>query len=485
MEYQNIWLKNNRLLLQEILRFADKKKIKLYIVGGALRDILLKRRKNNPDIDFCLKKGAINFSRALSRELKSGFVVLDAEHGCGRVVKKTQGEIYTLDFSDFRGKTINEDLLHRDLTINSMALELDKVLKNSDFMDYLIDPYNGRNDLCAKTIRMVNKNSFDEDPLRILRVFSYASLLGFKIEKQTLQLVGQKRKLILDASWERIRDEIFKVFSSDKCYEYVKQLDNLGIFKVIFPEIIPMDKFKQGPYHHLDVWKHSMETLRQLEPILKNFLRIAERSSYINAEISSGHRRYELLKLTALLHDVGKPKTFRVEKGKVKFYGHDRVGARILETVAKRLRLSREEERILRLMTIFHLRPGYMANSPLLTKKAKFRFFRDCAQESVSILLLSLADQRATKGYLTIERCRKRHERLSRKLINEYFAKQKEVKPKRLVNGNDLMQNLRIEPSPLLGKLLRELQELQATGKINTREEALEEARKYLKKVKK
>ncbi len=481
MEYASVWLENNRLLLSNILDFANKKKVELYLVGGTLRDILLAREKDNPDIDFCLKVNAINFSKALARELKSGFVVLDQEHGCGRIVKKTKEKIYTLDFSDFRGKTIEDDLLLRDLTINSMAIELSKVLKADKFMDFLIDPCQGREDLSAKIIRTVNKNSFVEDPLRILRVFSYASLFGFKIEKQTMKLAKKKRKLILNSSWERIRDEIFKTLSAAKSYEYIKQLDEQGIFSVVFPEIIPMNRFKQGSYHHLDVWKHSLETLRQLEPILKSFARIEERANYINAEISSGHRRWELLKLAAILHDVGKPATFRVEKGKVKFYGHDRVGARILEAVAKRLRLSREEERILRLLTIFHLRPGYMANSPVLTRKAKFRFFRDCAEESVSILLLSLADQRATKGYLTIERCRKRHERLTRNLISEYFNKQKEVKTERLVDGNDLIRDLKLKPSPLIGKLLRELEELQAIGKIHTKENGLEEARKSLK----
>ncbi|TBR17750.1 HD domain-containing protein [bacterium] len=480
MKYPSLWLKNNRSLLLKILDFADKKKVKLYLVGGVLRDILLEREKDNPDIDFCIKGNAIKFSKALAHELKCGFVVLDQEHGCGRIVKKGKENIYTLDFSDYRGKTIEDDLFHRDLTINSMALELDKIFEPGSFMDHLIDPYQGRKDLRKKTIRMVNKDSFDEDPLRILRVFSYAALFGFKIEKQTIKLAGLKKKLILNASWERMRDEIFKTLSAGKSYEYIRQLDKQGILVFVFPEINSMNKLRQGPYHHLDVWAHSLETLKQMEPVLKNYAKIQDPSKYINTEISSGHKRYELLKLAALLHDVGKPATFRVDKGKVKFYGHDRVGSRILEVVAKRLKLSSQEERFLRQVTLFHLRPGFMANASVLTKKAKFRFFRDCAEEAVSVLLVSLADQRATKGYLTIERCRKRHERLVRRLIKEYFDKQKETKPERLIDGNDLMRNFKIEPSPLIGKLLRELEELQATGRIHTQEDALREAKKML-----
>ncbi len=132
MKFFSEWLLRNTILLKTILKFAQNKKIKLYLVGGALRDILLKREKENPDIDFCLKEGAINFARALSKELKAGFVVLDKEHGSARVVKKEAGKIYTLDFTDFRGRTLKDDLFRRDFTINTLAIDLERIFEKKD-----------------------------------------------------------------------------------------------------------------------------------------------------------------------------------------------------------------------------------------------------------------------------------------------------------------------------------------------------------------
>lgn len=121
-----------------------------------------------------------------------------------------------------------------------------------------------------------------------------------------------------------------------------------------------------------------------------------------------------------------------------------------------------------------------MANNETLTPRAKFRFFRDAGQDAVMVLLLSLADQRATQGYLTIELSRERHERLMRRLIREYFSELKKEKKVRLVNGHDIIKIFKLSPSPLIGTLLRELEELQAIGKITTKKEALSAAAKII-----
>ena len=150
-------------LLKIVYNFSRFKKIKLYLVGGILRDWLLGKIKENPDIDFCLKKGAISFGRNLAKKLKAGFVVLDKEHGACRLVKRIKDKTYTLDFTDFRGPTLKEDLLHRDFTINALAMDLEKVFFKFDFDNSLIDLHGGRDDLKQKVIRLVNKNSFLED----------------------------------------------------------------------------------------------------------------------------------------------------------------------------------------------------------------------------------------------------------------------------------------------------------------------------------
>ncbi len=187
-------------LLKTIYRFAKAKRVKLYLVGGVLRDLILGRERENPDFDFCLKKGAISFGSRLSRKIKAGFVVLDKEHGACRLVKRIENKIYTLDFTDFRGPTLEKDLLHRDFTANALALDLEKVFTADTLDNLLIDPYQGREDLKNKKIRVASKKSFTEDPLRILRAFSFSFMLGFKIDKETLKLAKLEKDKLLEVS---------------------------------------------------------------------------------------------------------------------------------------------------------------------------------------------------------------------------------------------------------------------------------------------
>lgn len=187
-------------LLKKISGFAKNKKIRLYIVGGFLRDKLLHRQKDNPDIDFSLKKGAINFAKRLAKRLKAGFVILDREHGACRLVKRLNEKTYTLDFTDFRGNGLKQDLLHRDFTINTLTVELEKIFISPNLSGLIIDPYSGREDLKKKLIRVVNKRAFDEDPLRILRAFSLSSIFAFKIDKDTLRLIRLKKQKLARVS---------------------------------------------------------------------------------------------------------------------------------------------------------------------------------------------------------------------------------------------------------------------------------------------
>ena len=481
MKSSLVFLKNEKGILKPIYKFSSLRKIKLYLVGGVLRDLFLNRARKNPDFDFCLKKGAINFGRLLARELRGGFVVLDKQHGACRVVKRINNNVYTFDFTDFRGKSLEADLLHRDFTINAMALELGNIFSKPYLTDMLFDPFGAKNDLKGKIIKMVNKDAFLEDPLRILRAFSFASILDFSIDRETLRQAKSAKSKHADISFERIRDELFKIFSTENAYEYLFRLDELKILKIIFPEIEKMRGIGQGPYHHLDVWQHTLETVKQFEILLRELKRNKEIQVYLNADVSSGRSRYALIKLAALLHDVGKPAALRREDGKIKFHGHERIGLRITEEISKRLKLSNGELNSLKTIVLRHLRPGYLADVEELTPRAKFRFFRDAADETISILLLSVADQRATKGPLTTSNSRFRQEKLAFGLIREYLRKKKEKKIPRLLTGDDLIKKFKLEPSPLIGKILFELEELQAIGKIKTKQQALKAAGKLAK----
>jgi len=475
---------NDKAVLKPVYNFAKSKKVKLYLVGGALRDLILNRKKDNPDFDFCLKAGSINFGRKLAKELRCGFVVLDEEHAACRLVKKTGGKIYTFDFTDFRAATLEKDLLHRDFTINSMALKLEDVFSGKDLNVLIVDPYSGRLDLKNKIIRVTGKNSFKEDPLRILRAFSFSCMLGFNLDKETLRLAKKEKHLISGVSSERVREELFKIFDSRTAHASLVTLDKLKILEIIFPEIKPMRGIGQGPYHHLDVWQHTLETLYQFELLLQAVKQDLEINSYLSQELSSLRKRSSLLKLACILHDVGKPKSMRREKGKIIFHGHERIGLGLARMICRRLKLANDETRSLERIVLWHLRPGYLADNGHPTERAIFRYFRDAGSDALAVLLLSLADQRATKGPLTTALSRTRHEKTVKALIRRLLNQNKEKKPSPFLNGDDVMRKFKLAPGPVIGKVLSGLEEAQAIGKIKNKKEAFKLAAALIKRRK-
>ncbi len=450
-------------------------------MGGALRDILL-GEKIITDFDFAVSGGAIKLAKTISSKIKGSLVILDRKFGCARIVKKEKEKTYTLDFTDFKGKDIEEDLYRRDFTINCLAVNPAQLRKERDLSLVLVDPYGGLKDLRNRMIRMVDKENFFQDPLRLVRAFSLAAQLKFKIEERTLREIKIQRNRLETVAFERIRDELFKILSVDNSFVFLKDMDRIGILERIIPEIKIMKGVEQGPYHHLDVWSHSLETLNQLEILLKELKRDRTLKEYLSEIIASDRRRYEMIKLGAILHDIGKPHALKRKEGKTIFHGHERIGRILTENICRRLKLSVKEEDAIKKIVYWHLRPGYLADNRLITPRARFRYFRDTVSEGVSILLVSVADQRATRGPKAKEKERKKHEEVVSVLIKEFFKKKKEKKLPRILTGDDLIKILKLTPSPLFGKILGKVEELQAIGEVKTKKEALEVAKKILKK---
>ena len=470
--------------INKIYKISQRQKFKLYLVGGFLRDLYIGRLKKDYDLDFATEKNAIKIARFFANKLKCGFVVLDKVHGTARVVYQDKNARHTIDFSDFRAKTLKEDLYKRDFTINTIALSLDKIKELGDFKKSVIDYFHAFTDIDNKKIKIINKDSFDDDPLRILRAFSLSAVLGFAINKPTLDLIRKKRDLLKTTPGERINEELFKILSISNSTEIFKNMDRLKVLEVFIPQIKVMYGVRQGPYHHLNVWRHSLETLRQLELHTKQLPQEDRITAYLVELITASHSRFQLIKLAALLHDIGKPESMFIEDGKTKFHGHERIALKIIEAISKRIRLSTKETELINKIVLWHLRPGYLADSQTLTNRARFRFFRDTQNEAISVLLVSLADQRATRGPKTFSTNRRRHERVVSELIKEYFLKSEEEKPPRLITGHDLIKNFGLKPSPLIGKTLAEIEEAQAVGLIRNKCHALERAERFIKKNK-
>jgi len=472
--------------LKIIQTIAKKKRVSVHLVGGFLRDYVIGRKKH--DLDFAVEKNALKVARLFADEIKGAYVLLDEERGCARVAKKSKGVIYAFDFADFRDETFLKDLALRDFTINTLSIDLKDINPSIEVDDILKDFKNGLKDIKARRIKRVSIKAFRDDPLRMMRAFSLSASLGFRIQLSTLNQIRKEGDSIRQVSSERIREELFKILASSNAADTLKSMDRSGFLVKVIPQIHVMQHCTQGGYHHLAVWPHSLEVVVQLEKVFKKDIKkLSEMdkediNQYLDECLGGEHSRRALIRLAALLHDIGKPDTRKKRpEGGFSFHGHENVGKGIVRHIAQMLKFSTRERHALEDMVQMHLRPGYLSNFQNPGDKIIYRYFRDAKEEAVSIALLSLADQRATRGPLTTEKAQKHHEKICVALVEKYFAKKREKPFIRLINGDDLIRKLKLQPSPLFKKILMEVEEQQSLGKIAAKKEALELAVRMIK----
>lgn len=428
----------------------------LYIVGGYIRDILM--QNDCIDRDYAVKGSpAIKFARKAAGLLNGTFVPLDKKNDIARVVLPDKTN--TLDFAGCVGRDIYTDLANRDYTINAMACRL---VYNTEYE--LTDPYNGQKDIENRTVRAICENNLKDDPLRLLRAFRLAARFNFIIEEKTLELIAAHCKLINNVAAERVNAEIIKLLESENAFKNLVLMKNTGILFEIFPELAPQKDVPPNLHHHLWLIDHSIETVRQVEAHVADF--------HFSGE------NLAILKLAALLHDVGKPATWSIdEKGKHRFIKHEEVGSEMALELMKRLKFSRKDARHLSLLVKNHLYPSQLIREGIdnLSDRAVMRFFRKINDYVPELLLLALADRKSARGPEVTDETVKNNTSGIYTLLDKYRQAGKEVKelPK-LASGRDVMEILRIGKGPEVGKVLRDLKEAQISGEVNTREEALE-----------
>ena len=465
--------------LDKISSLAKKSGIKAWLVGGALRDMFIKRNEEITDFDFCVDHNTFSFALKFGKLVKSKMIVLDSEQKSYRVIIKRKDKFYTYDFTRMRGKDLESDLLSRDFTVNTLALSLND-MPNIKIIDLL----GARRDLISKRIKVVNEPVLKDDPLRILRAFSLSCLYGFRIEKKTEMLLVKYKKLLSKVSKERINEEVFKILSAKHAYPAIKKMSELFIIDEVVPYITNQRGVHQGAYHHLDVWGHSLDALLRLEALTNRRLsRIKEIKDYLYKNVAGKHRLIDVIKLAIILHDAGKPFAKKIVNKKTIFHTHEKIGADLIDEVYKKLKLSVKEKEILKKLIFWHLRPGYLADQNYPSDRAVYRFFRDTANYGPAVVILSLADWRATRGPLTDAQKRKRHERIMLNLIGKYFEDKKKKPVPKLVDGFDIMKRFKLGPSPLVGKVLKKIQEEQALGEVKTKRDAYKLAQMIIKKV--
>ena len=466
-----------RDVLKHLAEFAAREKIQLHLVGGTVRDLLL--GKDIEDVDFAVSDSAFSFARKFAGFAKASFVPLDEEHDTARVVFN-RGELY-MDFSGIRGEDIISDLMARDIAINAMAVELNQAINCDTSTEVtVIDPCSGMADLSNGLIRLASAHSISDDPIRMLRAYRFAATLDFTIHRETATIIQDSVSLLDTVSVERIRDELFKILSAHNSVAYLKEMDDVGLLEQIFPEIARMKWMEQGDYHHLDAWEHSMLTLEFFEQDpLPDSLEENSFEDYLNDEPVKGRARRSLLKLAALLHDVGKPVTRTVGKdGRIRFFDHNLQGSEIITDIGKRLKLATRETLFLRSLTEYHMYPLGLIVSLQRSKSVKKRkaalrrFIYRTGPDGLAILLLSYADLRATQGPRRKADDLRKLAQLAGEITSIYLHESRFPMPK-LVTGKDLIAEFDLTASPAIGKILKQVQKAQINGTVNTRNDAM------------
>lgn len=474
----------------------------IYLVGGAVRDMLLNRISR--DLDFALPAKGISLARRVANALKADFMVLDDERDTGRVIVTEPNGMRTfLDFAVYRGKDLDEDLHARDFTINAIAFDL----RNQT----LLDPLNGGSDLRAKLIRACSPTSLSDDPVRILRAVRQAAALEFKIEAETRKAMKQAARLLPKVSSERQRDELFKMLEGPKPDASIRALEMLGVFPYLLPELPVLKGVEQSSPHIHDVWEHTLSVLAHLENILgvlgpgynaddTNDLftglltlrlgRFREQfAEHFSQSLNIDRSVRAALFFAALYHDVQKPATKSTdETGRIRFFDHDIKGAEVAAERGRAFNLSNDEVERIRLIVRHHMRFHFFSSrlegdKQEPSRKAIYRFFRDASKAGIDLVLLGLADLRGTQSTTLTQETWAAALDVARILLENYWEKPQEtVAPPRLLDGNELMSELGLQPGRIVGQLLEAIREGQATGKIENREQALALAREQLKK---
>jgi len=262
-------------------------------------------------------------------------------------------------------------------------------------------------------------------------------------------------------------------------------MDRRRVLDSVFPELLPMKGCGQSHYHHLDVWEHSLEVVRTLEALLQRIEKLfGERGervrSYVNEEPVRGRPRAALLKLAALFHDSGKPATRTVDAtGRTRFFGHERLSRSIFEEAATRLKLANREINVMAEWIGGHMRPMILTGQPP-SRRALYRLHRAFDREIIGLYLLFLADLGATRGPARAVGDEKRALVQVQRALETYFEIQGQARPP-LLNGHDVMSLFAIAAGPYLGSLLNRLAELEGSGEVTTREQAVEAVEEFIR----
>ncbi len=419
-----------------------------YFAGGCVRDLLLGREPKDFDVATNARPDVVleMFPRTFSVGAHFGVVLVADESRDEELVTEVATFRNDAAYSDGRhpdavrfSDSAEEDLKRRYFTINGMLQDPLKLRKSADIDASVLDFVGGREDLAAKLVRAIGDpgRRFDEDKLRMLRAVRFAARFGFEIEARTLAAIRARASEIHQVSPERVRDELTRMLTEGHARRAFELLDAAGLLRQVLPEIAKMHGVEQPPQFHPegDVWVHTLLLLEKLPPDAS-----------------------PTLAWGALLHDVGKPATFRLTPERIRFDGHVEVGVRIAEEILRRLRFSTDETSQILLLIQNHMRFGDAHRMKESTLKRFFRLPR--FEEHLALHRMDVLSSFGDLG--TYEFAKERYEAIP----------EEQVRPHLLVTGRDLIE-AGYQPGPQFKEMLALAEDAQLEGRIRSRDEGI------------
>jgi poly(A) polymerase len=449
--------------LLQVGQFADRLPVRAYVVGGYVRDLLLGRRVK--DIDVVVLGSGIEFGREVARAWNKNNLVVFEKFGTAMLqLEDSKVEFVGArkeSYSKYSRKpkvaagTLEDDLSRRDFTVNAIAVSL-----NADDFGRVIDPFSGQQAMEERILRtpLNPKQTFDDDPLRIMRAFRFASQLGFTIEPSVLAAAKEMAARLKIVSQERISDEFLKILASPVPSVGLKLLDDSGVMKVVFPEVSQLGGVDQRrDQYHKDVLLHTFKVVDNISGMTDNVW----------------------LRLTALLHDIAKPRTKAFVEGVGwTFHGHEELGARMVRPIFRRMRFPFEPVEYVEKLVRLHLRPMALVDEGV-TDSAVRRLLFECGEEVDDLMKLCRADI-TSKNPKLVEQVKNNYDHVVERMA-EVEEKDRWRSWQPPVRGDEIMQVCGLEPGPLIGRLKDEITDAILDGRIaNEHDAALE----YLMKTK-
>jgi poly(A) polymerase len=454
-------------------RVAEEIGVRLFIVGGFVRDLILERERK--EIDFLIVpeitrespggSSGIEFAERYANMLGVKNVIVYKNFGTAHF----RYEDYDLEFVGARKEsyrensrnpkvtegTFDEDISRRDFTINTLAISLNK----EDYGE-LIDTFNGLEDIKNQIIRtpLDPEVTFNDDPLRIMRAYRFASQLDFDIDESIDKAANKMRERLNIVSQERITDEFLKILESPKPSVGLVLLYYSGVMEIIFPEIANLAGVEQRKdYHHKDVFFHTCMVVDNIAKVTENVW----------------------LRFAALVHDIAKPPTKKFVEGiGWTFHGHEEMGARMMKSIFKRMKLPLNKLDYVKKLVRLHLRPMALASEEV-TDSAIRRFIVDAGEDLEDLITLCRADI-TSKDPRKVSEYLDNYERVMKK-VWEVEEKDKLRAFQSPVRGEVIMEICNIEPSRKVGEIKKAIENAILEGKIGNN---YEEAYAYLLKIK-